>query len=411
MQAKPGNHPLALRMALIAFALQNVTMATLWGSFSLMLPSVEARLGISREQSSFAIPLLSIVVAGLAPVIGARMHSASLRTLTFVGAGLSAAGYLLLGTTQGYAPYLVAHALLLAPGMCICGVLMPATLVTRWFTVNRGRALGLVHTALLMIVVPLVTSWLLNHATGTAIYLCFAALTTFALFPAAWLIRDWPPEVADDAAPHEGPLPELSVAGTPAVLRDRGFWAIALGSAALVAGSVALSTHLVPMVMSKGLSSIQAASLISVQSIVAIPGAALAGWLADRIGGIRTLALVVLGCALLWSCLLLDLPYPALMLVVGLFGLHAAGSIPLLSMALSEVFGRANFSRPLGLANMVSLPFQIICTMGAAYAVTRAGSYSPMMIGMIVFCAAIVPFTFSARSHNRAAPINLAPAL
>jgi hypothetical protein len=40
-----NNHPLALRMAAIAFLNQNITVACLWGSFSVLFGAVEMRLG------------------------------------------------------------------------------------------------------------------------------------------------------------------------------------------------------------------------------------------------------------------------------------------------------------------------------------------------------------------------------
>jgi len=136
------NHPAARRMAAIAFLSQNITFACIWGSFSVVLGSVETRLGVGRELSTLAIPVLSLVTAVLAAMAGALATRLSLRLVMMAGAALSTAGFALLALTTSYPLYLIAYGLLLGPAMAIA-VVLPPTLVTRWYLVNRGQALGI----------------------------------------------------------------------------------------------------------------------------------------------------------------------------------------------------------------------------------------------------------------------------
>jgi len=78
-----------------------------------------------------------------------------------VGTMLSVAGFSVLALTASYPLYLIAFGLFLGPGMAV-GVILPATLVTRWYVVNRGRALGIVCAPSVIVLVPLVSTWMLQ---------------------------------------------------------------------------------------------------------------------------------------------------------------------------------------------------------------------------------------------------------
>src|SRR5215472_13857894 len=99
------NHPLAPRMAAIAFLHMNITLACIWGAFSVLLTAVEARLGVGREASTMAVPLLNLVTALLAVAVGGLAARVSLRLAMVTGAALSTAGFLLLALTANYPLY------------------------------------------------------------------------------------------------------------------------------------------------------------------------------------------------------------------------------------------------------------------------------------------------------------------
>lgn len=117
----------------------------------------------------------------------------------------------------------------------------------------------------------------------------------------------------------------------------------------------------------------------------------------DRIGGGPALALAALNCAALWAILLTEPSYPVAILIIGLIGLHGTSSIPVLSMALSETFGQASFSRAFGLSNMMALPFTVIGIQGASAAYVETGSYVLVIVGMIALFLVIAPMPYMAR--------------
>lgn len=410
------NHALASRMAAIAFLNQNITLACIWGTFSVLLGAVEARLGVGRELSTLAVPVLTLASALLAVAVGALATRHSLRLVMIVGAALSTAGFALLALTASYPLYLAAFGLLLGPGMAV-GVILPATLVTRWYAVNRGRALGLVTTPVIIAVMPPVAIWMLQHHGLPATYGMLVALSAVNLV-ANFFIVDRPPGQEAATAPADGHgahgAPATAGAMTMAqLLRTPRFWALSLAFMASAAGSIVLTSHMVPMAQSWGIAAALAATLLSVQSLVGIAGTIVFGWITDRLGGALTLAILVFDSAVLWLLLLLHLPFAATVVIIGLIGLHGAGAVPVMSVALSEAFGRESFSRAYGLVNLVNLPISVLCVPAAALVYTRTGSYAGAIVGQAGFFVltsilVLTAWRAGARTVARPAPVEAA---
>jgi MFS family permease len=398
------NHPLASRMAVIAFLHQNITIACVWGSFSVLLGSVEARLGVGRELSTLAAPVLNLVTALLAAVVGGLAGRLSLRLVMMTGAALSVAGFALLAVTASYPLYLIAFGLLLGPGMAI-GVVLPPTLVTRWFAAHRGRALGIVTTPVVVAVMPLAANWMLQARGLPFTYAMLAALSAVSLVANAFIVERPPGDAAaaEPAGPHGVQGPATAAAATmPQLLRSVRFWALAAAFMASASGSIILTAHMAPMAHAWGFSATLAATLLSTQAFAGIAGTVVFGWVADRLGGARALALVALDAAVLWMLLLLHPPFVATAAIIALAGLHGAGALPVLSVALSEAFGRESFSRAFGLANLVNLPVSVACVPAAAMVYARTGSYSGAIAGQAAFLLLAGLIVLTAGGRRRA---------
>ncbi len=375
------NHPLALRMAVIAFLGQNIAIACVFGSFSVLLAPVEARLGITREMSVLAIPLVSLATAAFAPIIGMMASRHSLRLIMLIGALLSVAGFALLALTASYPLYLVAYGLLLGPGMAT-GAILPATLVTRWFLVGRGRALGIVCTPIVIAIMPLLANGVLQSFGVPATY-ALLALISAVMIVAAFFVVDHPPGAATPAAGGTA-KPAGSMVG---LMKLVPFWALMFAYVSSITGSVILTSQIVPMAESWGYLATSGAVLLSIQSGAGIAGPLIFGWVADRLGAALTLAILLLDSAVLWALLILHPTYEATAVNVALIGLHGSAAVPVVGVALSEAFGRESFSRAYGLVNLLNLPFAMLCVPAAGLIYSRTGSYSGALIGELSFLA------------------------
>jgi MFS family permease len=395
-----SNHPLAQRMAVIAFLTNNITIGTLWGSFSVLLSTVETRLGVGRELSTLGVPVVSLVMALCAPIVGVIATRYSLRLLMLIGAILSTAGFALLAASSSYPLYLFAYGLLLGPGMAI-GVILPPTLVTRWFIKNRGRALGIVCTPVVVALVPLASSWTLQSFGLTVTYWGLAGMSAIAVLANLFIVDQPPGDEANlakaDSATQASSSGTLGVAD---LLGSSRFWALSIAAVASMTSSIVLTAHMVPMAATWGYSATLAATLLSIQSLSGIAGTVLFGWVADRIGCVNALALIVFDGAVLWTLLLLQPPFPLMAILVGLIGMHGAGVLPVLGLVLSEAFGRVNFSRAYGISNLLNLPFSVMCVPAAAIVYTKTGSYAGAIVGQVVFFLIALVLSLLARRRS-----------
>jgi MFS family permease len=405
------NPPLAGRMAAIAFLHYNLTLACVWGSFSVLLSAVESRLGVGRELSTLAVPLLNLATALLAPMVGGLAARFSPRPVMVTGAAFGVAGFGLLALSHSYPLYLFAYGGLLGPAMAI-GVVMPPTLVTRWHRVNRGRTLGIVTIPVAVAAMPLLANWVLQAHGAASTYGMLAALAAIPLVANLFVAE---PPAEPDAAPaqadghaHGAQGPAGAGAGMAQILRAPRFWALTACFMASAAASIVLTAHMVPMARTWGYSATLAATLLSVQSFAGMAGTVAFGWVADRLGGARAFALLAFDTALLLVLLLLRLPFPLAAVLIAVIGLHGAGAVPVMSAALSERFGAESFSRAYGLANLVNLPVSVVCVPAAALVYARTGSYAGALVALAAFLLAASLFVLAAGGLRSAPAANAA---
>ena len=372
-------------MGVIAGVAHNVVIGTVMGSFGLMLASVEQRLGVSGEQAAAGIPLVLVGSSVLAPFVGVLIARYSLRLLLLLGALLTVGGYFMLAFTQSYALYLVAYGLCFGPAMSLAGSIGPATLVTRWFNRNRGLALGLVHLPVVIAILPWALERALRVYEPTTLYAGIAVLSAVLMIPLMFMVIDHPPTQETQAPePAEKRTADGSFSIGQLLARPR-FWALCLAAVASMTSSVMLGSLLVPMGMSWGFTRPEAALLQSIMSLVGIAGSVLFGWVADRLGGGRSLALIGFNCAVLWLLLLQHPSFGVAAVVIGLIGMHGAGAIPTLGRGLSDTFGQASYSRGFGLNTLIGLPFIAASVVGSARVHSLTGSYDAAILAVVAF--------------------------
>lgn len=386
------NHPLALRMGVIAALSHNILIGSIFGTAGVLLKPMQERMQVTAEMSSAGVPLVILGSAILASVAGVLAARFSLRTLMALSALASAGAWLLLAFTTSYAFYIVAYALLLGPAMALAGAVLPPTLVTRWFGRNRGLAIGLVHLPIVVTIMPVATNWIIEHHGIQAAFLVLAGLSAFVLLPATLLVIDHPPgETAKEAAGTAVPGSAQGGLGIGQILRSPPFWALAVAVGSINTSSILLGVHLVSMGEAWGIARDKAALLASIMAMVGIAGSVLFGVVADRLGGGRTLALITFNAGVLWLAFLAGLPFLPLAVVVGLIGMHGSGAIPSLSRSLTDALGQASFSRAYGLASTVTLPLMVIGVLGTGTVYRLQGSYALAILAMVAYFAVSIP--------------------
>jgi len=399
------NHPLAVRMGLIAWLSHNVIIGSIFGTHGVLLRPMQERMQVSTELASAGVPLVILGSAILASVAGVLAARFSLRTLMASSALASALAWLLLAFTTSFAAYIVAYGLLLGPAMSLAGAVLPPTLVTRWFNRNRGLAIGIVHLPVIVSILPVFGNWVIEHYGVETLFLGLAALSVFVLFPAALLVIDHPPGETASAATQilekKNPAGGLTI---PQLLKNPFFWSLALAVSAMNTSVTLLGVHLVSMAEAWGFSRDNGALLASTMSLCGMAGSILFGIIADRLGGARTVALVVFDGMVLWLLLQFGLPFPALLVVIGIMGMHGSAGIPSASRAYADALGTASFSRAYGLSATVTLPLTVICIIGTGTVFRLTHDYTITLAVMAAYCGiGVLLALFAARRTRRPA--------
>jgi MFS family permease len=317
----------------------------------------------------------------------------------------SALAWLLLAFTTSFVAYIVAYGLLLGPAMSLAGAVLPPTLVTRWFNRNRGLAIGIVHLPVIVSILPVFGNWVIEHYGVETLFLGLAALSAFVLFPVALLVIDHPPgETASAATQIPGKNSPVGGLTVPQLLKNPFFWSLALAVSAMNTSVTLLGVHLVSMAEAWGFSRDNGALLASTMSLCGMAGSILFGIIADRLGGARTVALVVFDGMVLWLMLQFGLPFPALLVVIGIMGMHGSAGIPSASRAYADALGTASFSRAYGLSATVTLPLTVICIIGTGTVFRLTHHYTITLAVMAAYCGiGVLLALFAARRTRRPA--------
>jgi cyanate permease len=398
------NDPRAPWMGGIAWLSHNVVIGSIFGTAGVLLIPLQDRLQVSRGLASIGVPMVIVGSAILASVAGVLAARYSLRRLLAVSGILMALAWLILAVAHSYWLFLVAYGLFLGPAMAIGGSVLPPTIVTRWFQRHRGLAIGIVHLPVVITIMPLAASLFIDRLGVTALFVFLAVFAAATLIPGSLGLIEYPP--GNDPHPYanetavernaRGAVPAGRVFTVPHLLQNPRFWLLALAVGAVNTSSVTLAAHLPAMGVAWGYAPTRAAALASVMSLIGMAGSIIFGFVSDKLGGARCLALIAFDDVILWSVLLMDLPYTARAVVIALIGMHGSGAIPAISKAMAATFGEASFSRAFGLASTATLPLTVAGVFGFGVIFQSQGSYASGIVAMITYFIIVIPLAIVA---------------
>src|SRR5690348_8440534 len=183
--------------------------------------------------------------------------------------------------------------------------------------------------------------YFIDHAGWRATYVGTGAFCILAMPLLALLLKKKPPAIADAAPPSGVPRPRSASWNRE---RPLGFSPDSLQTLLCIAGvscCVAMSmpqVHMVAYCGDLGYPAARGAEMLSLMLTFGIVSRLASGWIADRIGGLRTL---LLGAVLQAVALALFLPFrqlAALYVISALFGLFQGGLVPSYPIIVREYF-------------------------------------------------------------------------
>lgn len=274
------------------------------------------------------------------PVVGYLISKFGCRTMIFAGASMAGLGLILLATTHNFWTFFIVYVFVVSLGSN-AGFFHPiSAAVNNWFIRHRGVGFAFITASGSiggMIMAPLLSYLILTYGWRTGAVAAGISILIVAL-PAAIPIRQFPEAMGlnPDGDPDPKIEPETSDsiytnAGEPdftvkEALRTRAFW-ILMGAISLrLSVTVALNTHLVPILVWKGVSEANSAYLVSLFAFSNILCMPTLGWIGDRWNKSLLCSLCIL---------------PTVMVMMGLSFSHAGAVIYLLPVALAITMGNA----------------------------------------------------------------------
>jgi MFS family permease len=370
------------------------------------LKPIEADLGVARQVVALAAAL-TWVGTGLGGILmGWLAERLSIKVTVIFGALMIAAG-LAISATGSVWTFLIAHAVLV--GLLGNGAFFPPLIVyvSHWFDRRRGMALALISSGQYiagMIWPSLFEIGIANFGWRPTM-LAFAVVMVAAVLPIAVLFLA--PAPAHAEAPH-----------ITAVARSRrdvlglrpnvvlGMLSIA-GFCCCVPMAVPQS-HLVAFCSDVGIAAAEGALMLSVLQACAFISRQFWGWLADRIGGLKTL-LVGSACQAAAIAAFASTQNEAgLFAISAAFGLGFSGIVPAYVMVVRELFPSREAAWRVPTVLFISMSGMAFGTWFAGALYDHFGFYAPAFAAGALFNVVnLVLIGFLVLRQRRTGPLRL----
>ena len=303
------------------------------------LKPIAAEFGTTRSAPALAVSLTYIGSGMGGIVMGWISGRVGLRPVVIVCGLMITLGLLLAsfgGLYQLYASNLLLIGLLGAAGMF--SPMM--AYVTGWFDRHRGSAIALVSSGQYVAgaVWPLLFQVSVDAYGWRQTMRIFAVVIAVTIPPLAAIFFRRPPEQIARRTSTLGAVPFTPVAGIPPYLVQT------MLAGAIFCCCVTMSiplAHMVAFCSDIGIGPRPGAAMLSLQLAAGVIAQQLWGWVADRVGGLRTILLASASMAVAMTGFLLTQNEIGLFSISAVFGLAFGGLIPGYILTIREVFPAA----------------------------------------------------------------------
>jgi len=333
------------------------------GTFSIFVKPLAEEFGWSRGSISLAFSIVAFMIAFFAPVLGILIDRFGPRKVILTGAVVFGGGFCSFWFLSASLWHLYASYLVTAFGGACLTSLPFATIISRWFTQQRGIALGLMGTGVFlggMYAPPLVTSIITTVGWRWA-YVTLGLIIWVVAIPLASLLlidhpqqkglqpfgeRDKERSTERDSNPsHLTSSRNLTLAQAR---KTTAFWCMAVSFSLLSAVSHACITHFAPLLTDQGLSPQQAASALMLLSAMGVLGRIIAGYLVDRFPAHLVAAGLFLGMVIGLVAAFSAQDITLALVFAAMVGLGFGAETDLMPYLIAHHFGLSSFGRIFG---------------------------------------------------------------
>jgi MFS family permease len=323
-------------------------------SVTVVLPLIQAEFGVSRGDASlpYTATMVGFTIGGV--LMGRFSDRFGIMRPVIISAVCLGAGLLLASYAQTLWQFVLIHGVIIGflGTSSTFGPLVAD--ISHWFTRRRGLAVAICVSGnyLAGTFWPPVMQALFDAFGWRTAYLIAAAMCVLTMIPLAWMLRHRSPIGAVEA----NAKPMSAASERPLGLRPSVLQALIVlaGISCCVAMSMP-QVHIVAYCGDLGFAAQRGAEMLSLMLGCGIISRMASGWIADKIGALRTL---LLGSVLQAMALALFLPFDGLLslyIVSGFFGLVQGGIVPMYALIVRDYFSASEAGARVSLVLMATV--------------------------------------------------------
>ena len=326
-------------------------------AFGVMFKPLSEQFQWGRDTVSMA-SMINWICFGLGTLVcGTLSDRFGSRRLLIVGGVLFIIGTLLMSQIQSLWHLYLAFGVIMAIGRSAAAVPLTA-LITKWFTRNQGLALAIAQSQNVgpAVFAPL-TVFLLSQTNWRGAYL-WLGVGALLIIPLALFMKDHQEESASSQSSSRSMnrtavMPAVHLTLSQA-MQTRVFWTLNLMVLGCCVCHSCILLHGFNHMTDVGLQAATASKVAAVMAISGMVGKIMCGMLADRIGGKWAMALFLTLQAVMIPMFINAHAVPTFFSWAVLFGLGYGGPMPVYAMLFREYFGTRSIGSILGVFFMIA---------------------------------------------------------
>nr|WP_202314425.1 MULTISPECIES: MFS transporter [unclassified Mesorhizobium] len=363
----------------------SLVLATIGGvgmwAVVVVLPAVQAEFGVDRADASLPYTATMVGFALGNVLIGRAIDRMGYWRPALIASVAMGAGFVLASLANSILMFSVAQGLLIGVGSsAIFGPLIAD--ISHWFDRRRGLAVSVAAAGnyLAGAVWPVAMSYTMEAGGWRFAYALIGIVCLVCMVPLVFLLRR-PAPIGADGGVHGGQAPKRSIPLSPAALQ----WLLVVAGLGCCVAMSMPQVHIVAYCMDLGFGVARGSEMLAIMLAGGIVSRIASGFVADRIGGVKTL---LVGSVLQCLSLFFYLPFnglASLYVVSLLFGLSQGGIVPCYAIVVREYMPAAEAGRRVGIVIMATVVGMALGGWMSGWIYDLTGSYAAAFLNGIAW--------------------------
>jgi MFS family permease len=265
------------------------------------------------------------------------------RKMLITGALMTLVAFVGLSMMKSLSLFYISY-VFVALGYVFGGPLPCQVLISRWFTKNRGKAMGIAYLGIGtgFTIVPQLVALLEKKLGWNMALVALGILIVLISVPLALFVKDSPSKVEENVTP-EPAVPIKSI------LKNPYFYLLAFGSMCSIGAVGGINQHLKLYLIDLKMIPSDIANIISLVAFMSLAGRVIMGWLADIFP--RKYVMILIYFLVGGTIPLLLMPdFPGrLYIFAAIFGIGLGGDYMIIPLMAGDLFGVQTLGRVMGI--------------------------------------------------------------